>query len=101
MPMKDHANNNLLIVMGIIRDMGPNDSDAAWLPRARDKDAPILPEKVEPKKPEEPEDSTEQGIAFDPWAAAAFAGWLSTRPPTVRARKMDRHGDFLGTVRCE
>lgn len=105
MPMKDHANNNLLIVMGIIRDMGPNDSNAAWLPRARDKDAPILPAKAKAKPAEEEdkstEESTEQRMPFDPLAAAALAGWLSARSPHARAHRTSRHGDFLGTVPCE
>jgi len=95
MPMKDHANNNLLVVMSIIRDMGPNDSNAAWLPRAREKDAPILPTKTKP--PDEPD---EQGIVFDPWAAAALQGWMSTRSSRGRAHKMCRHRDFLGAVAC-
>merc|ERR1712048_639673 len=83
MPAKDHSSRNLLVVMGIIRDLGPNDSDAAWLPRPKMEDAPVIKSPPKSKKPAEPEEpsETEQAMRFDPWAGAALIGWLASRAP--------------------
>merc|ERR1711907_810553 len=47
LPSKEHGTRNVLIVMNLARDMGPDDNDAFWLPRPPSPHAPVLPE--EPK----------------------------------------------------
>merc|ERR1712070_998862 len=101
MAPKDHATRNLLIVMGLVRDMGPDKSDAFWLPRPPSPHPPVLPEPPVPPKPgeEEKPDASEQSMAFDVQAAAALNGWLASRTsvrwPHRRPREAGRMNEFL------
>merc|ERR1712023_351337 len=51
MPKRGMGTRNMLTVMGIVRDMGPDDSKVAWLPRPSQPEPPTLPEAI--KKAEE------------------------------------------------
>merc|ERR1711862_173841 len=74
MPPKAHSSRNLMTIMSIVRDMGPNDSEAAWLPRTKMADPPIDEGKEGDHSSEQAEhkDEHEQAMAFDPWLGAAF-----------------------------
>lgn len=116
MPPKEHGQRNLLIVMGLVRDMGPDESGAFWLPRPPSAKPPVLPEPPKPKdegedddKAHEGEDPSEggassQSMAFDVRAAAAMVGWAATRSGLSwshrRPREARRMSDFLTPNKC-
>merc|ERR1712192_102533 len=88
LPPKDHGYRNLLIVMQLVRDMGPDENDALWLPRPPNPHPPLLPQELEKGQgsaaddehadadPSDGTSATPQAIVFDVKAAAALAGYL-------------------------
>lgn len=104
MPAKEHGTRNLLVVMGLVRDMGPDETSAFWLPRPPSAHPPILPSSPKPPLPldeqaeanankEEPSEeeggTSSQSMAIDVKAAAAMTGWAS-RPASRRPSRHPR-----------
>jgi hypothetical protein len=90
LPSKEHGYRNLLIVGQLVRDMGPDENDALWLPRPPNPHPPTLPEEMKESQPKEDDksevdptegtDPSPQSMVFDVQAAAAMAGWAASRP---------------------
>merc|ERR1712028_256382 len=68
--------------------MGPNESDAFWLPRPQNAKPPVIPGAPKPAQAEEESDdhavdpsegTSAQSMAFDVKAAAAMVGWGASR----------------------
>jgi len=95
MAPNDAATRNVLVVAGLIRDMGPNESDAFWLPRPQNAPPPVIPGAPKPAQAEEESDdhavdpsegTSAQSMAFDVKAAAAMTGWASRPAPRRPSR---------------